>query len=59
VTTEDEQPVRLVLIGDPTSAPVCDDDVCYLPRSTVDAPPAVPGPVGDGANPSHEREPSL
>jgi hypothetical protein len=35
-----EQPVRLVLLGGASAAPVCDDDVCYLPDSTVDYPSA-------------------
>ena len=32
--TDDEQAVRLVVLGDATGAPVCEGDVCQLPGST-------------------------
>jgi hypothetical protein len=31
---EDEQPVRLVVLGDPAGAPVCEGDVCSLPPAS-------------------------
>jgi hypothetical protein len=35
--TPDEQPVRLVVLGEGTGAPVCEGDACYPPESIVDA----------------------
>jgi hypothetical protein len=46
----DEQPVRLVVLGGATGAPVCEGDVCYLPDSTVDS-------VGDASDSGDEHGP--
>ena len=38
LTTEEQPIIRLVVLGDSASAPVCDGDVCYLPPPAADAP---------------------
>jgi hypothetical protein len=45
-----EQPVRLVLLGGASAAPVCDGDVCYLPGSTVTPDPVEVSADGDEAS---------
>lgn len=51
------EPVRLVLLGGASVAPVCDGDVCYLPGSTATTEPVdVPADLDEASDQHAETE---